>query len=77
MEIIVRAPLMADKIKELLDGNTFGGVRFSFLGKTGMEMTFGVSGDGADNIDAAAAAKSAVRSTDYGKGIYFSVINKK
>ena len=76
MEILVRAPLMADKIKDLLDGGAFDGVSFSFVGKKGMDMTFNASGDNIDSIDVAAVAKKAVRATDYGKGIYFSVVYK-
>ena len=80
MRIIVKAPLMGDKIKELLDGTTIDGATFSFIDKKGREMTFGVeiSSAGAgnqDQIDAAMIAKSAIKSTDYGKGIYFSVVN--
>lgn len=76
MNIIVRTPLMADKVKSLLDGNTFNGVTYEFKDKKGMEMTFGVSGDGIENIDVILVTKSAIRSTDYGKGINFSVIQK-
>lgn len=76
MEIIVKAPLMADKIKELLDGGEFDGISFRYKEKKGMEMTFTVSGENAESSDAAAIAKSAIRSTSYGKGIYFSVVKK-
>lgn len=76
MKIAVRTPLMADKVKTLLDGNTFSGVSYIFEDKNGMEMTFGVSGDGIETMDVIAITKSAIRSTDYGKGINFSVIQK-
>ena len=73
MKIMVRAPLMADKIKDLLDGQTLDGARFSFVSKSGMDMTFEVTGDDLASLDPAAIAKSAIKSTSFGKGIYFSV----
>jgi len=75
MEIMVRSALMADKIKELLDGKAIDGVSFSFIEKKGMDMTFRAEGD-INGKDAASVAKNAVKSTDYGKGIYFTVVNK-
>lgn len=75
MEIIVKTPLMADKIKALLDGNSFDGVSFAFIEKKGMEMTFAVSSD-TENADAVTVAKSAIKATDFGKGIFFSVVQK-
>jgi len=76
MNIIVKAPLMADKIKDLLNGGTFDGVLFQFVGKTGMLMTFEASADNIQTLDPAAIAKKAIKATDYGKGLYFSVENK-
>lgn len=76
MNIIVKAPLMADKIKELLDGNTIDGVNFMFVEKKGMEMIFSVSGDHVEAMDVAGITKSAIKATDYGKGIYFSVVQR-
>ena len=76
MNIIVKAPLMADKIKNLLDGNTFDGVNFVFIDKKGMEMIFSVSGDSIEVLDVVTITKNAIKATDYGKGIYFSVIQK-
>ncbi|WP_066321002.1 hypothetical protein [Bacillus sp. FJAT-29814] len=74
MNIAVKTPLMADKIKELLDGNTFDGVDFTFLEMKGMEIIFSVTGD-SEQI-AVAATKNAIKATDYGRGLYFSVIVK-
>ena len=74
MVIIVRAPLMADRIKDSLDSNTFDGVVFSFVHKKGMEMLFTVSGDNLDELDVIAITKQAIKDTEYGKGLYFSVI---
>ena len=74
MMIVVRAPLMSDKIRDLLDNKTIGGVRFAFVEKRGMELAFRISGDGIESKDVVGIAKSAIKSTDFGKGIYFSVI---
>lgn len=78
MDLIVRTPLMADKIKELLDGQTLENYSFSYVDKKGIDMTFHVTGDGAETAgdDIAAIVKGAIKSTDYGKGIYFSVLCK-
>jgi len=76
MRIVVKAPLMADKMKDLLDGNTFKGVQYAFVEKTGMEMTFEASGEGIESLDPAAIAKSAIKDTEFGKGIFFSVVEK-
>jgi len=74
MDIIVKSPLMQDKIVETLSSGTFHGLGFSYAGKSGMEMTFNVTGDGAETEDAAAVAKSAIKATAYGKGLFFSVV---
>jgi len=76
MDIIVKAPLMADRIKDLLDNKAIEGANFTFVDKKGMEMSFKASGDNIETMDIAAIVKKAIRSTDYGKGIYFSVIQK-
>jgi len=68
---------MQDKIKDLLDGGTFDGVRFSFVGKKGIELTFSVSGDNIETADVAAIAKSAVKATEFGKGIMLSVVQAR
>ena len=74
MNIIVKTPLMADKIIELLDGNTFDGAAFSFIEKKGMEMTFSVTCEGIDLQDVIDITKGMIKGTDYGKGLYFSVL---
>lgn len=74
MNIIVKTPLVADKIKNLLDGGSFDGVSFSFLDKKGADMRFAVTGgEGRDAVD---IAKAAIKATSYGKGIYFSVVKE-
>jgi len=74
MDIIIKSPLMQDKIIDTLSGGTFHGLGFSYMGKKGMEMTFSVTGDGAETEDAVAAAKSAIKATAFGKGLFFSVV---
>jgi hypothetical protein len=64
---------MQDKITELLDGGVFDGIVFSFIEKKGMALTFHASGDNVETADVEAIVKKAIKSTDYGKGIYFSV----
>jgi len=76
MNIIIKTPLMQDKIKDLLDGGVFDGIIFSFVEKKGIELIFSASGDNLETMDVAAVAKKAIKSTEYGKGIYFSVVSQ-
>jgi len=64
---------MQDKIIETLCSGDFEGVSFTFIEKKGMELTFSADGAGAENADAAAIAKKAIKATGYGKGLFFSV----
>lgn len=73
MNIIIKSALMQDKIKDLLDGGVFDGVIFSFVEKKGMEITFSASGENLETMDVATIAKKAIKATEYGKGIFFSV----
>ena len=73
MNVTIRTSLMQEKIKDLLDGGVFDGVVFSFVEKKGMVLTFHASGDNIETMDVAAIVKKAIKSTEYGKGIYFSV----
>jgi hypothetical protein len=77
MKISVRTALMADKIKDLLDGNTIDGVTFNYLEKQGIELIFNVTGDNIETLDVAAITKSSIKATSYGKGLYFSVTEKQ
>jgi len=76
MNIVVRVTLMQDMIKDLLDGGVFDGIVFSFIEKKGIELTFSASGDNIETMDVVALVKKAIKSTEYGKGIYFSVTQK-
>jgi len=76
MNVIVRAPLMQEKIRGLLDGGTFSGVSLSFIEKKGIELTFHASGVDIASLDVASIIKSAVKATDFGKGIMLSVVIK-
>jgi len=64
---------MQDRIVETLCAGDFDGVSFTFTEKKGMELTFSVAGVSAENADAAAIAKTAIKATNYGKGLFFSV----
>ena len=74
MDIIVKAPLKAEDIRQLLNGSTREGYTFSFVEKSGFEMTFSVAGEGtADPVD---VVKAAIKATEYGRALYFSVVKK-
>jgi len=74
LNVVVRSALMQDNIRDLLDGGTFNGVGFTFVGKKGIELSFSASGDDLGSLDVAAIVKSAVKASDFGKGIVFSVV---
>lgn len=74
MNIIVRAPLKTENIQQLIDGNSAEGLTFRFIEKKGFDMEFEVTGESAaDPID---VTKALIRSTDYGRALYFSVVKK-
>jgi len=64
---------MQDKIIDTLSTGDFDGISFTFLEKKGIDLAFSVAGSDAENTDAAAIAKKAIKSTDFGKGLFFSV----
>ena len=74
MHIIVKAPLKTDDIQELLDGYSSEGFTFRFESRKGFEMTYEVLGE--STADPTDLAKSLIRSTDYGRGLYISVLKK-
>ena len=74
MNILVKAPLKANEIQQLLDGTTAEGLTFQFVEKNGMAMEFEVIGESVGNaID---VVKALIRGTDYGSALYFSVVKK-
>ena len=74
MNVIVKAPLKAEDIKQLLDGNEYEGYAFQFVQKSGMDMNFAVTGEGSkDVVD---VVKAVIRATDYGSALYFSIVKK-
>lgn len=71
MKIAVQTPLKNDDIRALLDGKEIDGAKFSFEGKKGISLIFEVEAGNA--AAACAAAKKTIKSTDWGKILYFSV----
>lgn len=71
MKIMIQTPLKNREIQEFLDGKELGGSAFSFVEKKGIGLVFEISGIDADA--ACAAAKRAIKDTDWGKILYFSV----
>lgn len=71
MKISVNVPMKGEQITELLTSYKENDVAFQFLGKFGLRYDFEVSGIEKDAaID---LVKKIIRSTDYGKVLYFSV----
>lgn len=71
MKIMVQTPLKNREIQELLDGKEIGGTSFAFVEKKGIALVFEVSGTDSDS--ACTVAKQAIKGTDWGKILYFSV----
>lgn len=71
MKIMIQTPLKNKEIQELLNGKEFGGTTFTFLEKKGIGLVFEISGTDPDA--ACSAVKQAIKDTDWGKILYFSV----
>ncbi|MCL2492360.1 MAG: hypothetical protein FWE87_06440 [Coriobacteriia bacterium] len=72
MKVLVRSPLMTDRIQETLESYSDDGVKFELISRRGMAMEFEVN-----DTDPAALAKRIIRATDFGQGLNFSAINQK
>jgi hypothetical protein len=71
MRLFVSTALKAEDIRNLLEGYKEGGVSYSFIKKTGLKMEFEVSGvEGQNAVD---LTKKIIRSTEYGRVLFFSV----
>jgi len=74
MKISVKTPLMHDKIIALFDNNTISDLNFHFIEKKGIELLFELEGQDKDSDEVIAVVKKTIKDTDFGKGIYFSVV---
>ncbi|MCI6255874.1 MAG: hypothetical protein MR648_04670 [Clostridiales bacterium] len=72
--LIVKAPLLTDKVCAALDGYDKDGVTIKLVSRKGMELDFEMTGK--SGFDAASLAKSIVRSHDFGNALYFSAMWK-
>ncbi len=71
MKIVVKSPLKAQEIAQLLDGHSQDGFSLRYTGKRGMELEFETDCTNANQ--AVAAVKSLIKATEFGKVLYFSV----
>lgn len=69
--LVVRAPLLTHKVREVLDGYDKDGIVIRFRRQEGMRLEFDITGVGGYN--AVSLAKRIVRSYDWGNTLYFSV----
>lgn len=74
MKIIIQTPLKNEEIKALLQEQEHEGIRYTFIGKKGIGMEFECQGD--KEPSAAAVAKQIIKSTDWGKVLYFTVVEE-
>ena len=72
--LIVKAPLLTDKVCAALDGYDKDGVTIKLVSRKGMELDFEMTGK--SGFDAASLAKSIVRSHDFVNALYFSAMWK-
>jgi hypothetical protein len=71
MKLFVSTALKAEDIKTLLAEYKESGVSYRFVKKTGLKMEFEVSGvEGQGAVD---LTKKIIKSTEYGKVLFFSV----
>jgi hypothetical protein len=71
VKLFVSTALKAEDIKNLLAGYREGGVSYRFVKKAGLKMEFEVSGvEGQQAVD---LTKKIIRSTEYGRVLFFSV----
>ena len=69
----IQSPMKRDFFVELLDGTTLGEITYKFEKMDGMKIYFSFDGDIA--IDGAIrAAKDYIKTTDYGKVLYYIVM---
>lgn len=73
--LVVKSPMLTEKVKEVLDGYEDQGVKISFLKQDGMSLYFSI--EGIDGYDAISLTKKIIRSNDWGNSIYFSVSMEK
>jgi hypothetical protein len=71
VKILINSPLMSDKIINLLSEYKENGVAFTFIKKNGMRLEFEISGiEGQMGCN---LVKTLIKSTDFGKVLYFTV----
>lgn len=71
MKIIIQTPLKNEEIKALLEEKEHNGVQYRFAGKKGIGMEFEAAGE--NEKSAVDIAKQIIKSTDWGKVLYFTV----
>ena len=64
--------MCSDKIIGLLDGYEEGDIKIKYIDKKGMNMRFEV--EGIEDYPAVSMVKKMIRSSDWGAGLYFSVV---
>ena len=73
--LVVNAPLLTDKVKNVLDGYDKDGITIKFRAQKGMRLEFDITG--IDGYDAVSLAKHIVRKNDWGNALYFSASVEK
>lgn len=69
----VQSPMKRDFFVELFDGNTIDGITYKFEKMEGMKIYFTYQGD-VDIERAIRVAKDHIKTTDYGKVLYYIVM---
>ena len=73
MRVIIKAPLMGERIIELFNNKNVADCTFTFQEKKGMELYFAVEGP-LSLEEIVALVKKTIKNTEFGKGIYIAVL---
>lgn len=70
--ITISCPIKQEFIIETLDGKTIEGIRYTYEGKTGINLRFQINSE--DTEKAIRIAKSTIKATQIGSVLYFQIV---
>lgn len=70
--ITVSCPIKQEFVIEVLDGKTIDGIKYTYEGKSGINLKFAISPENKD--EAIAIAKKTIKATEVGSVLYFQIV---
>lgn len=70
--ITVSCPIKQEFVIEVLDGKTIDGIKYTFEGKSGINLKFSISPENKE--EAIAIAKKTIKATEVGSVLYFQIV---